>query len=36
VELDTNHPAGTAERVVVAEEKMIVPGRSAVILRKTA
>jgi isoamylase len=36
VELDTNHPAGNAELVVVAEEKITVPGRSVLILRKTA
>jgi glycogen operon protein len=36
VELDTNHPTGNAELVVVAEEKITVPGRSVLILRKTA
>ena len=36
VELDTNHPAGNAEQVVVAEEKITVPGRSVLIMRKTA
>jgi isoamylase len=36
VELDTNHPAGDAGVVVAAEEKITVPGRSVLILRKTA
>jgi isoamylase len=36
VELDTNHPAGVAESVVTAEGKINVPGRSVLILRKTA
>ncbi|SOX53645.1 glycogen debranching enzyme GlgX, partial [Mycobacterium ahvazicum] len=36
VELDTNHPAGKADLVVAAEEKITVPGRSVLILRKTA
>jgi isoamylase len=36
VELDTNHPAGDAGLVVAAEEKITVPGRSVLILRKTA
>jgi isoamylase len=36
VELDTNHPAGDAGLVVAAEEKLTVPGRSVLILRKTA
>lgn len=36
VELDTNHPAGKADLVVAAEEKIAVPGRSVLILRKTA
>ena len=36
VELDTNHPAGVAESVVTAEGKITVPGRSVLILRKTA
>ncbi|HEY0226741.1 MAG TPA: glycogen debranching protein GlgX, partial [Mycobacterium sp.] len=36
VELDTNHPAGVAESVVTAEGKINVPGRSVLVLRKTA
>jgi glycogen operon protein len=36
VELDTNHPAGAAEMVVAAEDKITVPARSVLILRKTA
>jgi isoamylase len=36
VELDTNHPTGDAGLVVAAEEKITVPGRSVLILRKTA
>ena len=36
VELDTNHPAGIADQVVVAEEKIMVPANSVLILRKTA
>lgn len=36
VELDTNHPAGNAELVVAAEEKITLPGNSVLILRKTA
>ncbi|WAJ47684.1 glycogen debranching protein GlgX [Mycobacterium sp. Aquia_216] len=35
VEIDTNHPAGEADRVVAAEEKVIIPGCSVLILRKT-
>jgi isoamylase len=35
VQLDTNHPAGDAEQVVSAEEKVSLPGRSQLILRKT-
>jgi isoamylase len=36
VELDTNHPVGDADSVVAAEEKIEVPARSLLILRKTA
>jgi isoamylase len=36
VELDTNHPAGKADQVVTAEEKVTVPANSVLILRKTA
>jgi isoamylase len=36
VELDTNHPAGDADLAVGAEEKVKVPARSLLILRKTA
>ena len=35
VELDTNHPMGEADQVVNAEEKVSVPGRSLLVLRKT-
>jgi glycogen operon protein len=35
VELDTNHP-GATDSVVAAEEKIEVPARSLLILRKTA
>ena len=39
VELDTNRPAGlreVADQVVAAEDKIAVPARSVLILRKTA
>ncbi|WP_431523749.1 glycogen debranching protein GlgX [Mycobacterium shigaense] len=36
VELDTNHSAGAAEMVVRAKDKLTVPARSVLILRKTA
>ncbi|MCV7428390.1 glycogen debranching protein GlgX [Mycobacterium montefiorense] len=36
VEIDTNHPAGDADLVVAAEEKLTMPACSALILRKTA
>ena len=36
VELDTNDPVGDADLVVAAEEKIKVPARSLLILRKTA
>ncbi|OBA60980.1 glycogen debranching enzyme GlgX [Mycobacterium sp. 1100029.7] len=36
VEVDTNHPAGQADLVVAAEEKLTMPGCSVLILRKTA
>jgi isoamylase len=35
VELDTNHPAGEADLVVNAEEKVSLPSRSLLVLRKT-
>ncbi|OBG72089.1 glycogen debranching protein GlgX [Mycobacterium sp. E3305] len=35
VELDTNHPTGEADQVVNAEEKVSLPGRSLLVLRKT-
>ncbi|OBH94541.1 hypothetical protein A5679_21985 [Mycobacterium scrofulaceum] len=35
VELDTNHPTGDADQVVNAEEKVSLPGRSLLVLRKT-
>ncbi len=35
VELDTNHPAGDADQVVNAEEKILLPSRSLLVLRKT-
>ncbi|WP_260736706.1 glycogen debranching protein GlgX [Mycobacterium sp. SMC-2] len=35
VELDTNHPAGDADQLVKAEEKVSVPGHSLLVLRKT-
>lgn len=35
VELDTNEPAGGANRVVAADETMTVPARSVLVLRKT-
>jgi isoamylase len=35
VELDTNHPAGDADQVVNAEEKVSLPPRSVLVLRKT-
>jgi isoamylase len=35
VELDTNHPAGDADQVVNAEEKVLLPSRSLLVLRKT-
>ncbi|MCV7100827.1 glycogen debranching protein GlgX [Mycobacterium palustre] len=35
VELDTNHPAGHADQVVNAEEKVSLPSRSLLVLRKT-
>jgi glycogen operon protein len=35
VELDTNHPAGDADHVVNAEEKVSLPPRSVLVLRKT-
>jgi glycogen operon protein len=35
VELDTNHPAGHADQVVNAEEKISLPSRSLMVLRKT-
>jgi glycogen operon protein len=34
-ELDTNHPAGNADQVVNAEEKVLLPSRSLLVLRKT-
>ena len=36
VEMDTNHPAGDADLVVAAEEKLTMPARSLLVLRKTA
>ncbi len=36
VEIDSNHPAGDADLVVAAEEKLTMPGCSVLILRKTA
>ncbi|WP_158019090.1 glycogen debranching protein GlgX [Mycobacterium basiliense] len=36
VELDTNDPVGDADLVVTAEDKVAVPGRSLLVLRKTA
>jgi glycogen operon protein len=35
VELDTNHPVGDADQVVNAEEKVSLPSRSLLVLRKT-
>jgi glycogen operon protein len=35
VELDTNHPSGAADQVVNAEEKVSLPSRSLLVLRKT-
>jgi glycogen operon protein len=35
VELDTNDPVGDADLVVAAEQKLPVPARSVLILRKT-
>jgi glycogen operon protein len=35
VELDTNHPAGDTDQVVNAEEKILLPSRSLLVLRKT-
>jgi len=35
VELDTNHPAGDADQVVNAGEKVSLPARSLLVLRKT-
>ncbi|MFY2858784.1 glycogen debranching protein GlgX [Mycobacterium sp. THU-M104] len=35
VQLDTNDPAGQADQVVNAEEKITVPSRSLLVLRKT-
>ncbi|KKC02909.1 glycogen debranching protein GlgX [Mycobacterium nebraskense] len=35
VELDTNHPAGDADQLVNAKEKVSLPGRSLLVLRKT-
>ncbi|OBI26058.1 glycogen debranching enzyme GlgX [Mycobacterium sp. E1386] len=35
VELDTNHPSGDADQLVHAEEKVSLPGRSLLVLRKT-
>ncbi len=35
VELDTNDPVGEADQVVNAEEKITVPSRSLLVLRKT-
>jgi glycogen operon protein len=36
VDLDTNDPVGDADLVVAAEEKILVPSRSLLILRKTS
>jgi glycogen operon protein len=36
VELDTNEPVGDVDRVVVADQKISLPGRSLLVLRKTA
>ncbi len=36
MEIDSNHPAGDADLVVAAEEKLTMPGCSVLILRKTA
>ncbi|BBY20928.1 glycogen debranching protein GlgX [Mycobacterium stomatepiae] len=36
VEIDTNNPAGDADLVVAAEEKVAIPGCSVLIMRKTA
>ncbi|OBB92443.1 glycogen debranching protein GlgX [Mycobacterium sp. 852002-30065_SCH5024008] len=35
VELDTNHPGGDADQLVKPEEKVSLPGRSLLVLRKT-
>jgi glycogen operon protein len=35
MELDTNHPAGNADQVVNADEKVLLPSRSLLVLRKT-
>jgi glycogen operon protein len=35
VELDTNDPVGDADQVVNAEEKISLPSRSLLVLRKT-
>ena len=35
VELDTNDPVGHADRVVKAEDKVSLPARSLLVLRKT-
>jgi isoamylase len=35
VELDTNHPVGDADQVVNAHEKVSLPARSLLVLRKT-